>query len=78
VVVETAVRRDHEIPVRLRDRRGWREVTLAAGPDRISGGQWEERAYAREYYRCVTDEGVLLWVYRDAVDGRWFLHGYWD
>lgn len=78
VELETAPRRDHEVPVRLRDRRGWREIVLAAGPDRISGGQWEAVAYAREYYRCVTEEGVPLWIYRDGLDGSWYLHGYWD
>lgn len=78
VVVETVGRRDHEVPVRLHDRGGWREVVMSAGPDRISGGQWEVAPYAREYHRCVTDEGVPLWVYRDALDGSWYLHGYWD
>lgn len=78
IVVETKRRRDHEVPVRLRDRGGWREVAHAAGPDRISGGQWEASSYAREYYRCVTDEGVPLWIYRDAMDGGWYLHGWWD
>lgn len=76
--IETTLRRDHEVPVRLRDRRGWQDVLMAAGPDRISGGQWESSSYAREYYRCVTDEGVPLWIYRDALDGAWYLHGWWD
>jgi nucleotidyltransferase/DNA polymerase involved in DNA repair len=76
--IETTLRRDHEVPVRLRDRRGWRDVLLAAGPDRISGGRWEASSYAREYYRCVTEEGVPLWIYRDALDGAWYLHGWWD
>jgi hypothetical protein len=78
LVVESVPRRDHEVPARLRDRSGWREVAVAAGPDRISGGRWETGAYAREYYRCATDEGVLLWVYRDGRDGVWYLHGWWD
>lgn len=78
LLVDTIRRRDHEAPVRIRDRGGWREVAMAAGPDRISGGRWEAEPYAREYYRCVTDEGVLLWVYRDARDGEWYLHGWWD
>ncbi|MFW5951449.1 MAG: hypothetical protein ACOCVZ_04970 [Gemmatimonadota bacterium] len=78
VAVESVRRRDHEVPVRLRDRSGWREVVLAAGPDRISGGRWEGAGYAREYYRCVTGEGVPLWVYRDALEGGWYLHGWWD
>jgi protein ImuB len=76
--VKSVMRRDHEVPVRLRDRSGWQEVAVAAGPDRISGGQWEEGAYAREYYRCVTDEGLLLWVFRDGREGGWYLHGWWD
>ncbi len=77
VTVETVRRRDHDVPTRLRDRTGWRELVVVAGPDRISGGQWED-AYAREYFRCVTDEGVLLWIYRDAMDETWYLHGWWD
>lgn len=78
LVVETGRRRDHEVPVRLRDRGEWLEIAHAAGPDRISGGQWEAEPYAREYYRCVTGEGVPLWIYRDAREGGWWLQGWWD
>jgi hypothetical protein len=39
---------------------------------------WEEDAYAREYFRAVTGEGALVWLFRDAVADRWFLHGWWD
>lgn len=78
IAVETRRRRDHDVPTRLRDRTGWREVAHAAGPDRISGGQWEASSYAREYWRCVTGEGVPVWIYRDALDGEWYLHGWWD
>ncbi len=77
VEVEVVLRRDHEAPVRFRDDAGWRSLVAIAGPDRVSGGQWEE-AYAREYFRCVTDEGVLVWLYRDARGGGWFVHGWWD
>lgn len=76
--VESALRRDHEVPVRLHDGNGWREVTVAAGPDRLSGGRWEAEPYAREYYRCVADRGGLLWIYRDGRQGGWYLHGWWD
>lgn len=65
-------------PTRLYDRGGWRVLTVVAGPDRVSGGWWEDDAYAREYYRCVTDEGVLVWIYRDATRDRWLLQGWWD
>ncbi|MGH7506884.1 MAG: hypothetical protein ACRELX_14600 [Longimicrobiales bacterium] len=76
VLVETIVRRDHVVPVRYRDGT-WRAIVTAAGPERVSGGQWET-PYAREYYRCVTAAGVLLWIYRNGRDGLWYLHGWWD
>lgn len=76
VTVETARRRDHQVPVRYRDGR-WHAVVNAAGPDRVSGGQWDE-SYAREYFRVVTTDGSLVWLFRDAGRDRWFLHGWWD
>ena len=76
VTVETARRRDHHVPVRYRDGR-WHAVVNAAGPDRVSGGQWDV-SYAREYYRAVTSEGRLIWLFRDAARNRWYLHGWWD
>ena len=44
---------------RYRERRGrWRALVEAAGPDRLSGGHWEG-GYAREYFRCVAEDGAL-------------------
>lgn len=76
IAVETSPRRDHEIPVRYQDGE-WRRFATVAGPDRVSGGQWEA-PYAREYYRGVTTDGVLVWIFRDAREDRWYLHGWWD
>jgi protein ImuB len=76
VTVETVRRRDHHVPVRYRDGR-WYEIVNAAGPDRVSGGQWDV-TYAREYFRAVTSEGTLVWLFRDAGRDRWYLHGWWD
>ena len=70
-------RRDHVVPLRYQEGENWRALT-AAGPDRISGGHEEARPYAREYFRCVSDDGALLWIYRDAVEDRWYMHGWWD
>lgn len=75
--VESDEWRDHLRPVRYRDRSGWRRLVTVSGPDRVSGGRWEE-PYAREYFRCVTEEGALVWLFRDARLGTWFLHGWWD
>jgi hypothetical protein len=76
IAVTTKRRRDHEVPVQFRDKE-WTTIVSAAGPDRVSGGQWSE-PYAREYFRCVTDDGMMAWLYHDAREGSWYLHGWWD
>jgi hypothetical protein len=76
VAVKTRRRRDHELPVEFRDKE-WMPIISAAGPDRVSGGRWTE-PYAREYFRCVTDDGMMVWLYRDAREDAWYLHGWWD
>jgi hypothetical protein len=76
ILVETGQRRDHEIPVRCCLEDGWEEISTAAGPDRISGGEWDS-PFAREYYRCLTTAGRMVWVYREAEAG-WWLAGWWD
>jgi hypothetical protein len=54
------------------------EVLTALGPDRISGGAEVGAPYARDYYQCVTAEGLLVLLYRDVLADRWYLHGWWD
>ena len=76
IAVMTRRRRDHQLPVQYRDKE-WMSIVSAAGPDRVSGGQWSE-PYAREYFRCVTDDGMMVWLYRDAREDAWYLHGWWD
>lgn len=77
VRVETAGRRDHVLPVRYRDRGAWRRLIHVLGPDRVSGERWEA-AFAREYYRAVREDGVMVWLFRDALQDAWYLHGWWD
>ena len=80
LAVTTKKRRDHEMPVRYREDGASHEVLDAAGPDRVSGGQWDS-VYAREYFRCVREDGLLVWMYRDArgsAGNEWYLHGWWD
>jgi protein ImuB len=76
ISVRTERRRDHDLPVEYRDSDGWVTIEAAAGPDRVSGARWEE-PYAREYFRCVTGEGTLVWIFREARD-EWYMHGWWD
>jgi protein ImuB len=76
IAVKTRRRRDHELPVQFRDKH-WQQIVSAAGPDRVSGGRWTE-PYAREYFRCVTDDGMMVWLYRDGRTDEWYMHGWWD
>jgi protein ImuB len=78
VAVKVRSTRGYLLPVRYLDQGRWTTLDTAAGPDRVSGGHWEARSYAREYFRCVTREGRLVWLFRDAVENRWYLHGWWD
>jgi len=79
VTVATEPRRDHEIPVRYLDGNEWHDIVEAAGPDRVSGGEWSVN-YARDYYRCVREDGMMVWLYRGMKEQStdWFLHGWWD
>jgi protein ImuB len=77
ITVATFRRRGDEIPRTYRDTRSTYDIIEAAGPDRVSGGRWDD-AYAREYFRCVLEDGGLVWLYRDARSGAWYLHGWWD
>ena len=78
VTVATESRRDHEVPVRYLDDNEWHDIVEAAGPDRVSGGQWAA-SYAREYFRCVREDGTMVWLFHgDTGSADWFLHGWWD
>jgi hypothetical protein len=76
------------VPIRYRDDDGWHDLVDVAGPDRVSGGEWES-AFAREYFKCVREDGMLVWMFvakderiadstREAKDHWWFLQGWWD
>jgi len=77
VEARTEERRDHVLPTGYRDGGAWYGILSAAGPDRVSGERWGE-AYAREYFRCIVDDGGMVWLYHDARADGWFIHGWWD
>jgi hypothetical protein len=83
LAVKTAERRDHDMPVGYCDLAGGQrstdvQVLTTVGPDRISGGAEVGEPYARDYFQCVTAEGMLVLLYHDVLAGRWYLHGWWD
>ncbi len=52
-------------------------LARAQGPERLSGEWWQAEPYAREYWRCESDEfGEDLLLYRDG--GGWRLQGWYD
>ena len=77
IEARTEERRDHVLPTGYRDGGAWYGILSAAGPDRVSGERWGE-AYAREYFRCIVDDGGMVWLYHDARADGWYLHGWWD
>jgi protein ImuB len=57
-------------------------VQSLLGPYVVSGGWWrvsphgrQAQELRRDYYFAGTQKGEWLWVYRDRVKRRWFLHG---
>lgn len=44
---------------------------------RIDWGWWRVRTW-REYFKLHTDTGFLLVLYRDLLDGRWYLQRLYD
>lgn len=77
IAVRTRPRRDHLLPLRYQDRGSWHALAEAAGPDRVSGGH-DDAPYAREYFRCVSEDGRLVWLFHDALEDAWYLHGWWE
>jgi len=49
---------------------------LRSAPERIENGWWDT-AMRRDYFTAEDAQGRRLWVYREAGDTRWWLHGYW-
>ncbi len=68
-------------PFALRDRRRFRRIAVAEGPERIEPEWWRAAAEgdrpARDYWRVEDEEGGRFWLYRErsGAEPRWFLHG---
>jgi hypothetical protein len=52
-------------------------IARARGPERLSGEWWQPDPFAREYWRCESDElGQEFLLYREK--DAWKLHGWYD
>jgi protein ImuB len=45
------------------------------GPERIETLWWHGPSVRRDYYRIAVESGEHWWIFRQLVDGSWFLHG---
>jgi protein ImuB len=50
-------------------------LELLAGPERIESGWWDGADVQRDYYSAKDVKGSHLWIYRECVSRKWFLHG---
>ena len=62
--------------VTLQGRR--RRVEALEGPERLVGQWWSPESVARDYYRVQLEGVGVLWVFKDAADGRFYAHGIFD
>ena len=54
-----------------------RAVLALGGPERLRG-EWWAGPFDRDYYRVRLEGLGECWVFRDAGDGRLYLHGFFD
>jgi protein ImuB len=52
-------------------------VGSLVGPERLRG-EWWSVPFDRDYYRARVEGLGECWLYRDGVDGRLWLHGFFD
>jgi protein ImuB len=50
---------------------------LSSRPERIEEGWWTGQDERRDYYIAAAADGSRLWLYRNAEDSHWYLHGIW-
>jgi len=79
-LLETPERIDVEVAHRTPRTLWWRGkrmvITRAVGPERLSGDWWKD-PFARDYWRCESEELARdMLLYRDAVG--WHLQGWYD
>ena len=65
---------DHGLPVEVRLDRTALQVEAVRESWRIDDEWWRVPIH-RIYHQVVLEDGRVLTLYRDLVDGRWYLHG---
>jgi protein ImuB len=53
-------------------------VVARAGPWRASGEWWDSRAWARDEWDLLLEDGTLCRLARDGITGHWTMDGIYD
>ena len=53
-------------------------ISRIIGPERLLTAWWLDETIQRDYYRVLTYDGPMLWIYKDLSTGSWWLHGFFD
>ena len=51
------------------------KLSLLQGPERIDFGWWDHEEIRRDYYIANHQNGAIYWVYYQAANNQWYLHG---
>jgi hypothetical protein len=66
----------HPEAVRRADWPAPRRITQVQDRWRIDDEWWRERPISRLYHQVLLQDGVMLTLYHDLVDGRWYEQRY--
>lgn len=68
---------DRPLRLMMRDQRPIyrRPLKMLTRTERIEAGWWDDNRVERDYYVAADDRGHMFWVYRERLNGEWYLHG---
>jgi hypothetical protein len=60
-------------PIGLKLRGHWVGVETVLDRWRLDDEWWRQQPISRMYYECVVGQGIRATVFRDQVNGQWYL-----
>jgi hypothetical protein len=70
------VKVDRGVPSEVLWRGEWRRSSRVEEVWRVEDGWWRPRPVRRTYFRLALEDGLVVTVYLDHVDGRWWSQRY--
>ncbi|WP_323044155.1 DNA polymerase Y family protein [Paraburkholderia sp.] len=68
---------DKPLRLMMRDQRPIyrRPLKMLTRTERIEAGWWDGNLVERDYYVAADDRGHMFWVFRERLNGEWYLQG---